>query len=164
MGNPDTGNPWVPLAGVWGIAGNQAHCVTASGTNDSAVVETNVANCTVQAAIPVITAGASVGLVVRAVDTDNMFFTNTGSLFRRLAGVQTNAGSVFTQTFVGGDTIRIVCSEYNITTYRQAASTGAFVQVGAYADSTMATATKHGIRSSATSGTTSRFNDFSVQP
>lgn len=147
------------LSGTWGISSNQLYLSTATGA-DQYVFDVGAYDCTVQVKLAAV--GSSGGLCVRAVDTSNSFISSLTGFFRRQAGVNNQIIS-YSQTFVAGDSMRVVMAGETFTVYRDAGTTGSWVQVGtnATAQTFQKTATKHGVRAGS-GGTSFRFDDLKV--
>ncbi|RYG90120.1 MAG: hypothetical protein EON59_00640 [Alphaproteobacteria bacterium] len=158
-GSADSGAAWIVASGVWGISGNKLYRVSGTGTNNVIFQNPGKADVILQAKFDVVT--ASSGLMLRATDISNGFTTNATGLFRREAGSNIDRGT-FSQTFVSGDSMRIRAVGDTIKVYRQAASTGAWVNVLTATDSFNNTATLHGVRVSSTLASDARFDVFRI--
>lgn len=149
LGSADSGQAWVIHgSGVaWGISSNRAYLATpASALNAAAVIDHGTADVLIQVKLSTIDVNGGPGLCLRATDADNCFMTNSTGLYKREAGANLQVGSNFSSAFVSGDTIRIVAVGTIIKVYRQAASTGAFVEVLSTTSSFHQTSTSHGMR------------------
>jgi len=146
LGTADSGHVWT--SGLFGITSNRAQ----STGSTQAVVDYGSADATITAKV-VAHGGGSAGIVFRYVDASNYFGVTTTLVFKRVGGVLTNFAAFDAgATIAAGDTCRVTVSGSTITVFRQAASTGSFVQVATYTDTSLATATKHGLRASAANG------------
>lgn len=159
LGSTDGGTilAWTPLTGTWGINTNRAYCATSgSGDQDTAVVESGVADATVQVTVTVAGDG---GICFRATDTNNYFVIGndppTSKLYKRVAGTFTAIATGGTQ-FVNGDVMKITFSGTSITVYLNGTS------VLTATSTHNQTATKHGLRLYGATSTSMRFDNFSI--
>lgn len=157
LGNADTGQTWSALGGTWGISANQAYFVTGGTTNSLyAVVDSGLADTTVQVTIAVTDVTEEPRVVFRAVDVNNLWIVSTsGVVYKRVAGSYTSAAT-FTHTFVNGDIVSVVLLGNSITAKVNGTT------VATVTDSFNATATKHGIGQLLLNTNVTRFDDFSV--
>lgn len=157
LGVSDSGHAWSVLSGVWGISTSRAYAPTFAGPQTIAVIDTGKADAVIDVRFG--TVSGSMGLAFRMTDATNGFVTNATGLFKFESG-SLDASTNFAATFIEGDTMRVVCSGTTITVYRQAGSTGPFVQMAQRTGQTFnQAATKHGLRSSVSG---SRLDDFRV--
>lgn len=154
LGNADTGQAWTAAAGTWGVLGNLGY-KSAGVSNDLAIVDSTLADATVQVTLS--TAASIAGLALRfsSLGNDWRFIAVSGNSFllqRGVGAAYTTVASI-SQTVNNGDVMKAVMSGTGFTCYVNG------VQVFTASDSTYQTATKHGLH---TSPLTPRFNDFSV--
>ncbi len=164
LGTADTGQLWTLVgAPIFGISSGQVYSPNAT-FNERAFVDAEVSDCTVQVKIAAIAAGGSCGLFLRsAADGLTGFNLSLNAIFRYTApSTNTQLGAAFSQTLVAGDTVRAKMSGPTITIYRDAGSTGTFVQVAQVTDTTNQTATRHGLRSTSNAALANRMDDFKV--
>jgi len=163
LGTADTGQLWTLVGGpIFGISSGQVYSPNAT-SNERAFVDAEVSDCTVQVKIAAIAAGGSCGLFLRsAADGLTGFNLSLNAIFRYTAPSTNTQLAAFSQTLVAGDTMRAKMSGPTITIYRDAGSTGTFVQVAQVTDTTNQTATRHGLRSSSNAALANRMDDFKV--
>lgn len=97
---------WSALTGTWGIRSNQAY--TASGLTNSIVsLNLGAVDHTIEATIPIRSAGGSPTLVCRIADSVNWigYQAQTGAMFRCLAGSYTSNAATLGLVYLGGNTI-----------------------------------------------------------
>lgn len=145
VGNPQIGPTPTAVNGVWGILGNRLYRADGTTTNQVVGWDVGVADCAVQIRLAVIDGNGGPGVCVRVADADNCLYTGTTTLVSRVAGVNSNL-TTFSATFVAGDTVRVEMRGSDIRVFRQAASTGAFTQVGQVTSTLNQTSTLHGVR------------------
>jgi hypothetical protein len=154
LGTALVGGAWTAGSGTWGITSNTAY-LTADYADAVAVLETSVADCTVQATFTTNVAGQR--LVVRYADASNYLYVQTTStgydLGKRDTGVDTVLASAAT-TPADGDVVRVILVGSSVRLlvngYELATLTSVF----------NLTETKHGIGSALAS--TPRWNDVIV--
>lgn len=151
----DTGQPYEVYAGVGGTLSNQVYVVSPA-TEYLAVVQSNVADVSIQLKIPVQVAYNSI--IFRSTDASNyMYFAreadNTYKVVRNQANVYTTILSTGI-TPANGDVIKVIVSGSLILCYVN----GTFV--GSVTETFNQTATKHGFY---TAGTTGRLDDFLIE-
>lgn len=155
LGNADTGQAWIALVGTWGISSNQAAC-TVHSSNDVAVIDGGLADCTVQVTTAIIFSDS--GIAVRATDGLNfirlIFDLGSASwlLQKCVAGSFTTIGSAL-GTNANGDVIKLVMSGSNFTAFKNG------VQLFTASDAFNSTVTKHGLTAV---GTVPLFDNFSI--
>ncbi len=161
IGTPSSGGKqWRSLLGNWGIVSNTGYQSAGSG-NCKVVVDSGVAkNLTIT--VTSATAGASGGIVLRAVDVDNFIvcqFRSAGTMymFKCVAGSFTELGTHYTGAVSDGDVFAVAVDGSNNIVFSQ----NGVSRVTA-TDATNATATKHGLWSNADAGDATRFDDFSI--
>lgn len=150
LGNAETGQAWsVGDAGdaatlpTFGISTNQAYAVSLGNQSDPhVIVDSGVADCTIQCGVIVPTSLGS-GVLFRRANSSNYFAvylnTATVTILRNLAGVRSSVASASRAVSVGatvavkvvlvGSSIKVYCDGLLLITYT---------------DANNATATKHG--------------------
>lgn len=158
LGTPsDGGSSWVAAAGTWGINSNRGYLATSSGGQETAYLESSVADVDVQVTLAV--SGSDYGVCARLTDaSNNLIGIRSGAsdyrIYKRVAGSFTQLGSTVAVTSANGDVMKFTANGSSLTLYQNGVS-----KVTA-TDSFNNTATKHGLRSNA--DTTTRFDDFSI--
>lgn len=151
MGTTDTGQTWVPNTGTWGISSNRAYVV--SGSQATTVVESNLADCTIQVTAAVVGNG---GLCWRSTNNSNHWLMAPTVVFKKVAGGFTQVGASFSG-LTNGTVIKIILSGNDGYLYFDG------VLKLSWSDSFNATATKHGLRE-LSGGGSARFDSFSIVP
>jgi len=155
----DTGQAWTAVVGTWGINANQAYVAVDAGAGTNlAVLDSGVANCSVQVTFSAAENG--MGVAVRETDGNNYFLllraTSTSLQFYRIqAGVATLLNSS-TPTMANGDVFRVTMAANNFSIFRNG------VLEFTTTDSFQTSATKHGLADSTGIAGTERWDDFSV--
>ena len=158
---------WSALRGTWGISTNRAYVSSGhSSTLQFAVVESGLADGTIQFTVASNTFPNQSGSYFRATDANNGYILESGvastaKLYKYVAGVATQiAASAGTVTFNTGDVIQVVLAGTSITVKRNGTT------IITVTDSTYTTQTKHGLYTIVPSGGTTplRLDDFSVAP
>jgi hypothetical protein len=150
LGVTDTGQTWVQYVPGFGISNGQAYAPVAAG-DMVAVIDSGLSDCTFSVRYAVM--GASVGVIVRAADANNLWLISGSGVFKRTAGVY--SGNLLpTSGWATGDTVTVVLSGPTITVYRNG------VAFGTVTDAYLQDATRHGIRSG--NDTIVRFDDLAV--
>lgn len=146
LGVADTGQRWEYNTAVrFGVVGNVAQLITASGATNTAVIESNFADCTISARFTTNT--DITRLAFRYTDGNNMFFvqSNPGTgkyeLLRVIAGSQTSLGSVPAQ-LSPGDVVTVQLMDTTINVSIQTINGIVFMTAESVFNRT---ATKHGI-------------------
>jgi hypothetical protein len=134
LGATDTGQTWSTLVGTWGISGGAGYA-SAAPDYSFAVFDAARADYTLSVRVPV--TAATLGLVFRAVDAQNLWTWESSGMYKTV-------GNVATQFFasggwVAGDTLSVVCSASNVSGYKNG------VLMGSVTDAALQTATKVGI-------------------
>lgn len=150
----DAGTAWVNLLGTYEVVSNQGY--GGGHANPVAYLECSTANVDISVNLSI--AATNAGIAFRVVDASNFLFcicTSTQlSLWKKVAGVDTQIGTTQSITYSALAPLRVtVNSSSNITCYYNGAS------ILAQTDTALNTATKHGMRNTAT---TNRFDDFVV--
>lgn len=163
LGNADTGQAWTALAGVFGIARNQARCV--SGTvNLAATVDSGLADCVITWDVPVVhkVTSSATRLVFRASDASNMLWLASRWPISFKWGIVKLEGGTATAL----DYCDIVANDNDtVKITLNGSSVKVSVNGTQYLDTTItfnASATKHGI-GSVGGGTISRYDNFLVE-
>lgn len=165
LGSTSVGSaPWSVLTGAWGISSNTAS--PGATTLSLAVVQTGVADCTVQMTVNRADTATPpfFGLCFRAVDVNNNWVLESGAssgtakLYKKVAG---GAYSVAAQSaspikFLTNDIVQVVLSGTSITVKRNGAT------IITVTDSALSTATRHGLYASGSPSLPTRIDDFSV--
>lgn len=160
LGTSSSGHVWSAENGTWGISSNQAHMNT-STANAVAVVESGVADCTVQVTLAAL-AGFRPGLTFRFVDDSNYWVwyrvtTTSYQCWKRVSGTFTLMHDATGLTVADGDVIKVVLSGTSIALYHQ----GSLITT-LTSQTDHQTATKHGMYSEIGLPTNTRWDDFSV--
>lgn len=155
LDSADSGQGWSALAGTWGIDTNRAYRVGTTLAHGYAVVDSGMSDCTISVTVQGTTNNTG-GLVWRASDASNLWFTELGSsgftTYSLTSGSLTNFGTT-TVTFAAGDVMSVVLLGNSMTIKKNG------VTARTLSDPFNVTATKHGLRDFA--GVV-RFDDFSV--
>lgn len=172
LGSADTGQPWAPLNGTWGISSNKAYLVTTTSQATAATDGGSAdANLSVDVTMSPTLNRAATGVIVRATDASNYLMIamtiiaagNSITLWKRQGGF-TKLQEVLGAGFVNGQTyaVRVVVSGPQVIAYVDGVEKINHTLAGADATA-FATPTLHGIRIDAT-GTAddgnSRFDNF----
>lgn len=153
LGNSETGQPWLVSLNPWGVINNKAYA-TGSST-EYAYFDTGKSNVEITLKI---TFSQSEGIAFRFTDAINNLFVRIASgelsLYKIVAGTSTKMATYPFATNVGQEyTLKIICINNSIKVYLNG------ILVLSPNESFNQNATKHGVRSSGTSG---RFDDFIV--
>lgn len=157
LGTADTGQVWSSLGGTEGIQSNQAYvAVDGGGNNNVAVIDSGLANGSVQMTLAV--ADSSARLVWRATDVSNFFMADTVSgarydLYRRETGTF-NLLDAAAVVPANGDILKAVLTATGFEFWVNGVLQKTIV------DAFQTTATKHGIGFAAVN--TARIDNFSV--
>lgn len=161
MGNADTGQPWVPLAGTWGIDANRAYSVDAATDDRQVAVDAANADATVEVDMAVLDAIGGGGLLFRAVDANNYWLFVAEPeiprwvLYKRVSGTYTLVAS-FAQAGATGRLL-VTASGSAITCKLDGAT------LMSVTDTAHQTATRHGLRVYRFgSASANRFDNFKV--
>lgn len=158
LGTSSGGQVWSAEAGTWGISSNQGYLPTPT-TDARAVVETGLANCTIQ--VTLATIGNRPGLAFRHIDSGNYLsvFRVGGlgyQLFKRVAGSWTEMHTESMST-ANGDVLKLVLNGSSIEFWVNA------VLKESLTESANSSGTEHGLYHESGSES-ARWEDFSVVP
>jgi hypothetical protein len=161
LGNADSGQAWDPRTGTWGRISNTAYSpVTGTGQPDGAksiaVIDSTLADCTVQATLATFGGFAyDAGIVFRYQDDNNFWILvsyDTWKVFKVVAGSPTLV-TYDGPAAANGQIPQVILSGNTITPSVSGVAVGSPIT-----DSFCATATKHGLLTN-----TSTFSAFSAQ-
>lgn len=147
LGSTIDGKAWVPLRGVWGIAGGNAKLVSNSASGTPAVVVDALTADGIFTAEWAVRDGGDVagGLVIRVLDVNNHLFLNSSGsgqlrLWKRVNGTATEIKTATTGGVIqSGSIVRVVLNGSSIKVYLNN------VLVIDATDSTFIGATRHGL-------------------
>jgi len=173
-GNAETGQPWVPVTGTWGINGNKAYCVSDASSGYMAWVDSGVADgildCTVRGIIASGVDFHEPALVIRANDANNILrvgILNGGLTLGKIdGGAWTQLANAAQATLDNTDyAIRVIMIGNNIRIYVDGTEKISYTLAGG--DTKYAAYTKHGFRTglggNPASKTAARWDNFKFQ-
>lgn len=157
LGNADTGQAWVALAGTWGISGNAAYSVSGVEYRNAAI-DCGVSDGIIKVKFSITSRYQR--LDFRVTDKDNLLSVSTETssylLRKRVSGSWTALGT-YSATPANGDVIEVTLTGSNISVKingtERLSATESFNQ----------TVTKHGLGYHAGGGGDARWDDFSVE-
>ena len=154
LGVADSGQTWTSLSGGFSTDGAEAVGSGSASTNAVGLIDCGQSDYQITVKITNYVATGGTGLVFGYVDADTYYYTRDTRVFRVTGGSGAGVGAVFSETFVSGDTIRVIKTANDFEVQRDAGSTGSFVTVatssGFTADAPTLAATVVGIRGPAT--------------
>lgn len=148
LGSAETGQAWNALVGTWGVISGTAYTSVATAQS-IAVIDTASTNADAQATV----GGGNQGLVVGLVDASNYYTSDSGIIYRCVAGAFTNIGGG-ALTLAAGNVMRLVRAGNQISLYRNG------TLLASVTDSSLTTGTKHGLRIH--NSATVRLDNFTV--
>lgn len=156
LGSAETGQAWTSLAGTWGISANQAYNAVVGGSK-YVVVDAGVSDCTVQ--VTLVTGGTDFGLILRAVDSNNLLrlYPESGAiqLGQYVAGSFSAIGTVGSGlTFNANGVLKVAMSGPSFTISYNG------VVLGTLTTAQFQASTKHGFGNGAPQNV--KFDNFSI--